>query len=280
MPYKKPERWFDSKNKIFSHQVGFTSPPYDFDAAPTDFLAIAPKSVGVHGRMIHLPGYGHELSQRVDNFHLLEEFVECMANNGADICAQVGSNWAHAGGKKPEDIRAFCERVSDTYQTPFHMAGYALVEALREIGAEKIALNGVYHWPDWWQGKARFLRDAGFDVVWAGNFVDQGFFKTQEESNDCTWIFPGEMARRSMQFVAEQAPNADAIVVNGMCNFRCAEQGITERIVSLEVELEALIGKPIVASDTALYWRIFKTLGFAPTTRQGLLLSSLQGSCR
>ena len=50
-----------------------------------------------------------------------------------------------------------------------------MVEALRELNIEKIALNAVYHWPAWWQGTANFLREAGFDVVWAGNFVDQGF---------------------------------------------------------------------------------------------------------
>ena len=81
--YKKPERWFDPKNRIFSSQVGFTSPPHDFDAAPSDFLRIAPESIGAHGRMLHLQGYEHELKQREDNFFLLEEFVECMANNVA-----------------------------------------------------------------------------------------------------------------------------------------------------------------------------------------------------
>ncbi|MEM7293005.1 MAG: hypothetical protein AAF420_06355 [Pseudomonadota bacterium] len=273
--YKKPERWFDPQNKIFPYQVGFTSPPYDFDAAPTDFLEIAPKGVGVHGRMIHVPDYEHSLNERVDNFHLLEEFVECMANNGADACAQVGSNWSHAGGKTPDDIRAFCAQVSETYETPFCMSGLALVDALHEIGAEKIALNGVYHWPDWWQGKVRYLRDAGFDVVWAGNFVDQGFFESQEACNARTWVFPEEMARQSVQYIVEQAPQVDAIVANGMCNFRRADNGLTERFVALEVELEALTGKAIVASDNALYWWVFKTLGLAPVTQQGRLLSSL-----
>ena len=40
-------------------------------------------------------------------------------------------------------------------------------------------------------------------------------------------------------------------------------------------ELEERVGKPIVASDVALYWRIFKTLGLAPTGHHGLLLSTL-----
>ena len=109
-------------------------------------------------------------------------------------------------------------------------------------------------------------------MVWAGNFVDQGFFLTQQEVNACTWIFPQgifpqAMAQQSMQYVAEQAPQADAIVVNGLGNFRRLDTGITERMVSLEVKLESQISKPIVASDTSLYWRVFKTLSIAPVTR-------------
>ncbi|MDH3694923.1 MAG: hypothetical protein OER96_10175 [Gammaproteobacteria bacterium] len=270
----KPERWSNSANKIFPYQVGFTSPPHDFDAAPSDFLRIAPDTVGAHGRMLHVPGYEHELSQRVGNFHLLEEFVNCMSNNGADVCGQVGTNWVHCQGTTPDEIREICSRISDTYETPFHMAGYCLVEALRELNVEKIALNSVYYWPDWRDGITRFLKQAGFDLVYYGNFVDQGFYATQQEVNDLTWIFPGELAKKSMEYVAEQVPNAEAIVVNGMPNFRRAD-GLPQRIVSLEVELEAAINKTIVSSDIALYWRIFKTLEIAPTGQHGKLLSTL-----
>jgi len=270
----KPERWSNPANKLFPHQVGFTSPPHDFDAAPSDFLRMAPETVGVHGRMLHVPGYGHELSQRVDNFHLLEEFVNCMSNNGADVCGQVGTNWVHCQGTTPDEIRDICDRISDTYETPFHMAGYCLVEALRELNVEKIALNSVYYWPDWRDGIARFLKQASFDLVYCGNFVDQGFYATQQEVNDLTWIFPGDLAKKSMEYVAEQAPSAEAIVVNGMPNFRRAD-GLPQRIVSLEAELEAATNKIIVSSDTALYWRIFITLGLTPTGQRGKLLSTL-----
>ena len=70
----------------------------------------------------------------------------------------------------------------------FHMAGYAMVEALRAMNVEKVGLNSAYHWPDWWQNGG-FLREAGFDVLWAGNFVDQGWFPTQEAVNEKRWIF-------------------------------------------------------------------------------------------
>ena len=273
--YKKPERWADPKNKLFPYQVGFTCPPHDFDAAPTDFLSIAPETVGAHGRMLHLPGYEHQLKQRVDNFDLLEEFVECMANNGADVCGQVGTNWVHAAGKKPDEVRNICARIGDKYETPFHMAGYCLVEGLREIGAEKIALNSVYYWPDWRDGIARFLKEAGFDLLYYGNLVDLGFYDTQEDLNDEIWIMPGEMAAKSMQKVAELAPKADAIVVNGMPNWR-RDDGLPQRTLHLVEDLEATCGKPLVSSDFALYWRIFKTLGVTPTRTPGTLLSTLR----
>ena len=270
----KPERWFNASNKLFPHQVAFTSPPHDFDGAPSDFLRMSPETVGVHGRMLHLEGYQHELNQRTDNFHLLEEYVECMANNGVDVCGQVGTNWVHAGGKTPKEIAEFCDRMVDTYQTPLHMAGMCLVEALREMNVEKIALNSVYYWPDWRDGISRFLKDAGFDLVYSGNFVDQGFYSTQQEVNDLVWIFPGDLAQRSMEYVAEQAPSAEAIVVNGMPNFRAAT-GLPQRMVSLEKDLEQRVGKPIVSSDSALYWRIYKTLGIGPVGKHSQLLNSL-----
>lgn len=78
-----------------------------------------------------------------------------------------------------------------------------------------------------------------------------------------------------MRYAAEHAQQADAIVVNGMPNFRRAD-GLPRRIVSLDKSLEEKIGKTIISSDTALYWRIFKTLGVSPTGLHGHLLSMLQ----
>jgi len=271
----KPERWSDPANKLFPYTVGFTGPPMDFDAAPSDFLRISPETVGVHGRLLHAPGYAHELTQRADNFQLLDEVVHCFSNAGADVVGQVGTNWVHAGGRDVHDIRRFIDETSEKYETPLHMAGMTLVEACRELGYERVALNSVYFWPDWRDGVVRFLRSADIDVVWYGNFVDMGFYQTQEEVNAKTWIFPGDIARRSMEQAAEGAPAVDAILVNGMSNYR-DENGIPRRLVGLAADLEAAIDKPIISADVSLYWQIYRTLGVAPVGRQGSLLSSLQ----
>ncbi len=266
--------WANPEAKLFPHQVGFTAPPMDYDAAPSDFLRLAPETVGVHGRLLHLPGYVHQLEQRADNFHLLEDVAHALSNAGADVIGQVGTNWVHCNGTDVHDIRTFCDRMVETYETPFHMAGMCLVEGLHRLNVSRIAVNAVYFWPDWRDGIVRFLRSADFEIVHAGNFVDQGFYETQEEVNGKHWIFPGDLALKSMTRVAEQAPEAEAIVVTGMPNWRRGD-GLPQRTVSRVTELEAAVGKPIVSSDFALYWAIFQSLGIAPAGDHGKLLATL-----
>ena len=273
--YKKPEKWQNKDVKLFPYQVGLTCPPHDFDAAPSDFLRMAPETVGVHGRMLHVPDYRHQLDQRKSNFGLLEEFVECMANNGADVCGQVGSNWVHASGLGVEGIRQHCADLSDKYETPFHMAGYAMVEALRDQNVEKVALNACYHRDSWYQGTVGFLIEAGFDVVWAGNFYDQGWFNSQEEVDDCIWCFDEKLLWDSFDYVADKAPHVDAYLINGMSNYRRPSDGLARRPVHHTDALEGRLGKLVVGHDTALYWRLFKTLNVKPEAPQGQLLSSL-----
>ena len=269
-----PETW-QPEHKLFPYQVGFTCPPFDYDAAPSDFLRMAPETVGVHGWMLHAPDYAHGLDQRKANFGMMEDFVHCMARNGVDVAGQVGSNWVHASGLGVEGIRQHCEDLSDKHGVRFHMAGYAMGEALRAMNVEKVALNAAYHWPERWQGTVGFLEEAGFDVIWAGNFHDQGWFQTQEDVNALRWVFEGELAFKSFDYVAEKAPQADAYLINGMCNFRTGPGGLPQRPLHLTKEPEARLGKPGIGHDTALYWRIFKSLGIAPTRPMGQLLESL-----
>ena len=119
----KPAKWSDPDHKLFPYQVGFTGPPKDWDAAPSDFLRMSPGSVGVHGRLLHTPEYAHTLEQRANNFHLLEDYVYAMSEAGADVVGQVGTNWVHANGTDHDDIVRFTTEMSEKYETPFHMAG-------------------------------------------------------------------------------------------------------------------------------------------------------------
>ena len=48
-----PTEW-RPEHKLFPHQLGFTCPPFDYDAAPSDFLRLARETVGALGWMSHV----------------------------------------------------------------------------------------------------------------------------------------------------------------------------------------------------------------------------------
>ena len=203
--------------------------------------------------------------------------MHCFANAGADVVGQVGTNWVHAGGRNADDIRSYVDEVSRKYQTPLHMAGLTLVEACEAMGYKRVALNSVYFWPDWRDGVVRFLRSAGLDVVWYGNFVDQSLYGDQDTVNECSWIFPGDYALESCRRTLEHSGPVDAVLVNGMSNY-VREDGIPERFVSLASGIEQELDVPILAADITLYWQIYRTLGLAPVGDHGSLLNSLTTS--
>ena len=63
----------------------------------------------------------------------------------------------------------------------------------------------------------------------------------------------------------ESAPAADAIVQTG-AGFRML--GVIDTV-------EGMTGKPVVASDAALYWAMLRELGLPATPGYGTLLSGL-----
>ena len=77
-----------------------------------------------------------------------------------------------------------------------------------------------------------------------------------------------------MTYVADQVPDADAIVINGMPNWRRSD-GLPKRALHYTPRFEMVTGIPVISSDVALYWQILKTLGLAPIGQHGHLLSKL-----
>ena len=133
----------------------------------------------------------------------------------------------------------------------------ALSEPDEDPNAERITVANSYYRPDWCDGINRFLRQAGFEILWSGNMIDQGIYATLDEmlavEAATLWNYPPEIVRRAILAAHAAAPDADAVVQTG--------KGFTT--VSLLEEIEREIGTPVVASDAATYWEVLTTLGMA-----------------
>ena len=111
-------------------------------------------------------------------------------------------------------------------------------------------------------------------MVYAGNFVDLGIFDDQEWVNAQRWIFDGDTAVESVVRTVERAPDAEVVIVSGMPNWR-SDDGLNERGLHRIEAMEAAVGRPVIASDTTLYWALFRSLGITSTFAPGTLLGPL-----
>lgn len=249
--------------------VGFVTTPKYFDDSPMEFLKVAPKRTGILQRVLHLPGYSYDLHQRAAAMDELEASALALAESHCDVVVQVGTNWVHAAGTNPIDIESYIDRVSSNIGVPFVMAGMAIVRALRAIGAETITVANSYYRPDWMAGINRFFEQAGFEILWSGNILDQGIYTSFDEMLEVEaatlWNYPPEIVRKALLDAHTRAPKADAIVQTG--------KGFTT--VSELDEVERITGTPVVASDAASYWEALRFLGLPATPGFGSLLRSL-----
>ena len=249
--------------------AGFVTTPQYFDDSPQQFLQIAPKGTGILQRVNHIPDYAYELGQRAKNFDLLEESAVCLGRSFCQVIGQVGSNWVHCNGTSPEDIERICEDISEKAGARFFMAGHCLVEGLRALGAKTITVANGYYREDWSKGINGYLEAAGFEILWAGDLIDQGLVSDHEEKlrieAETLWDYPDHIMIAAAVDAHRRAPEADAIVQTG-AGFR------TLQVVDA---IEGQTGTPVVASDFALYWAMLKHLGLPAAPGYGHLLSTL-----
>ena len=266
--YKPPKRHY-------RHQVGWTGPPRAFDSALNDFVRLSPPTVGIVQRVLHIPNFGYSVEERAKHFHLVEEAVLCLAECGADIIIQTGCNWVHCAGHSLTDIRGYQSQVEHKYAVRLHMEGLCLIDAIRELGAQNIAVNAGYNHRTWLDGYLRIVAEDGLNVVYAANFVEQGFFASETDMAAQGFVFSHLLATQSMSRVLAAAGDVDAILVMGMPSWETTD-GTTVRTHTFIDTLETETGKPIVSGDLALFWAAFQSLGITPTGVGGHLLRTLR----
>lgn len=249
--------------------AGFVTTPQFFDDSPTQFVKVAPPGTGIIQRVNHIDSYEFTLGERARNFGMLEESAVCLGRAHCQVIGQVGTNWVHCTGTSPGDIERICAGISARAGAPFVMAGQAIVEGLRHIGAETVTIANGYFRPDWSAGINAYLEAAGFRVLWAGDIIDQGLVADHDEmlrlEDETLWDYPDHIMFAAAVDAHARAPQADAIV----------QTGAGMRMVRVLDMVESHTGKPLVASDGALYWAMLKRLGLVAAPGYGHLLSTL-----
>ena len=97
--------------------------------------------------------------------HELDRCCRTLRAIGCDLVAQVGSPFAWAGVASEAEACARQTAMADAAGAPVIMTGLAIVDGLRAIGAEKVAVNCTYYDAEWRDQFAAFLRLCGFATV-------------------------------------------------------------------------------------------------------------------
>ena len=253
------------RSKHIGH-VGFVTTPKYFDDAVQEFVKVAPKGVGAMQRVLSLDGYSWELTERVDGMAEMEHSAKALAESNCDVVMQVGTNWVHAAGTTPVEIERKIARVTGDIGVPFLMAGQCIVDALRHIGARRIAVANSYYRDDWRDGINRYLTQAGFEIAASGSIMDQGIVADLDEAlaieAATLWNYPDFIVRKAIVDMYHTAPDVDAVV----------QTGAGFRTIELLQSIEDEIGVPVIASDGATFWAGLRALGLEATAGFGALL--------
>lgn len=242
-------------------KIGFVSAPAWYDPAPSEFPTVVEEEVHTQQAPILLPEFDYRLESIASVQDELNLCARSLKAIGCDLVAQVGSPFAWACAYSEKTARSRNEAMAKSANVPSVMTSLAIVDGLRSLGAKCVAVDCTYYESGWRDGFASFLRFCGFETLHVSTLADQGLAANDSKMADYGWSMTHELTRKSILAVAEDAPNADAIVVTGAGT----------RTLEVLSDLESKIKRPIVAADTILYWAIATELNLTLKPEMGSL---------
>ncbi len=182
---------------------------------------------------------------------LTDEARKLMDCNPAAICVGLTTD---AGPGGVDRLARRCAELEEVVGVPVLNASTADHAALRALGARKIAIVTPFS-PDIDAHVRANAEAAGFDVAAITGTCAPSLPEICET--------PLDDIRRVFRDVAQSNP--DAIL----------QVGTALPVVALIEELEAELGKPIVACNAAVYWQTLRSIGINdPVSGYGTLLST------
>lgn len=230
--------------------IGFVSAPAWFDPAPSEFPKVVREDIQTQQAPMLLPEFDYRLESIASAQRELNQCARSLKAMGCDVVAQVGSPFAWACATSESEAHTRNESMTAAANLPCLMTGLAIVSGLRSLGVDRVAVNCTYYERDWRDGFASFLRMCGFDTIHVSTLSDQGLVEANATMEDYGWSMTNELTCESILSVAQNSPDAEAIVVTGAGT----------RTLEILCEIESQINRPIIAADTILYWAIARKL--------------------
>ncbi len=231
--------------------AGFISPPRWYDASPSEFVSICAEPVRTQQSILPMHKFNFDLDTIAGAIPETMVAARALGESGCSVVCTTGTPYAWAGLSDEPAIRARIAMLETAAGASVVMAGMAIIDGLRALGAEKIAVAAPYYAPHWRDHWSAIIRACGFDLLTMQSMDQQNLVpESSDMIEEHGWSTSSEMVIASLEKVAQDAPDADAIVITGA----------SVRTLPLTAHMESRIGKPLLASDTALFWAMAQRL--------------------
>ena len=121
--------------------IGFVSAPAWFDPAPSEFPNVVEENVQTQQAPLLLP----EFDYRLESIAAVENELNLCARSlhamGCDLVAQVGSPFAWACARSEQEARSRNAAMARAAKRPTVMTSLAIVDGLRSLDINKIAVT-------------------------------------------------------------------------------------------------------------------------------------------
>lgn len=245
--------------------VGFVSPPAWCDPSPEEFAALTGGAVRTQQSIASVHDLNYESLDSI--FTALPEVLvaaRMLGRTGAACVCMTGTPFGWVECDSEADMRARCELVAKVAGCPAVLVGPAIVDALRALDRTRVAVCAPYYTQSWRDMTSGVLGACGFDVVSIASAEQLGLAEPGVPISAPEAVSGPEVLRRSLTRIRETSPDADALIVTGA----------SVRTLALISSLEDDLGLPVIASDSALYWRLCRVLDLPPPPQLGALAKS------
>lgn len=235
--------------------VGFVTPPRWASPSIVEFPAVVEGRVLAQQCLPDLPAFDYALPSTHAAHSKICDAARLLGEAGCRAVAMEGTPFGWAGLDTEAEARARAAEMSDAAGVPGVMAGTSIVDALRALRADRVALCPTYYPHDWRDAWRRFIGLCGFEITYCATMADQGLVDGITDTDDYGWRTGADLIRAAVEIAAAAGPS-DAVVITGAgCR--------TSPIIA---DLERLAGRPVIGSDTALFWSLARAADLALET--------------